>query len=224
MNTAFNRVLKHAARLNTPRLVAAGIAQVPPAEVFAIEQRLETFFGSRQSQRKSQELYSLMRLMCDNVPDMIWAKDLNGAFTFVNRAMAAKVLGAADTEEPIGKAIQIDAMFYTVIGVAPRGFTGLWPGQPPAAYIPITTYGGELAANFRLRGETWWTTYHWTWASMLVQRKPGVSLEAANADLTTAYLKSYRTQDAADHGGMTPIAVARPHAIAASVLSERGPN
>ncbi|HMA39093.1 MAG TPA: ADOP family duplicated permease [Gemmatimonadales bacterium] len=124
----------------------------------------------------------------------------------------------------LGQTLRIGASLYTVIGVAPRGFAGLWPGQPPAAYIPITTYGAELAANLRLRGETWWTTYHWTWASMLVQRKPGVSLEAANADLTTAYLKSYRTQDAADHGGMTPIAVARPHAIAASVLSERGPN
>jgi putative ABC transport system permease protein len=124
----------------------------------------------------------------------------------------------------LGQTLRIGATLYTVIGVAPRGFTGLWPGQPPAAYVPITTYGGELAANLRLRGETWWTTYHWTWASMLVQRRPGVSLEAANADLTTAYLKSYRTQDAADHGGMTPIAIARPHAIAASVLSERGPN
>ncbi|HEY6108849.1 MAG TPA: ADOP family duplicated permease [Gemmatimonadales bacterium] len=124
----------------------------------------------------------------------------------------------------LGQTLRIGATLYTVIGVAPRGFAGLWPGQPPAAYIPITTYGGEMAANLRLRGETWWTTYHWTWASMLVQRRPGVSLEAANADLTTAYLKSYRTQDAADHGGMTPIAIARPHAIAASVLSERGPN
>ena len=110
-----------------------------------------------------------------------------------------------------------------MIGVAPRGFAGLWPGQPPAAYIPITTYGGEMAANLRLRGETWWTTYHWTWASMLVQRKPGVSLEAATADLTAAYQKSYTAQAAVDRG-MTPIAVARPHAIAASVLSERGPN
>jgi predicted permease len=124
----------------------------------------------------------------------------------------------------LGQTLRIGATLYTVIGVAPRGFVGLWPGRPPAAYIPITTYGAELAANFRLRGETWWTTYHWTWASMLVQRKPGVSLEAADADLTTAYLKSYRAQDAADHGGMTPIAIARPHAIAASVLSERGPN
>ena len=123
----------------------------------------------------------------------------------------------------LGQTLRIGATLYTVIGVAPRGFAGLWPGQPPAAYIPITTYGAELAANFRLKGETWWTTYHWTWASMLVQRKPGVALEAGTADLTAAYQKSYTAQAAVDRG-MTPIAVARPHAIAASVLSERGPN
>ncbi|HMA42521.1 MAG TPA: ABC transporter permease [Gemmatimonadales bacterium] len=127
--------------------------------------------------------------------------------------------------DALGQTLRIGATLYTVIGVAPRGFAGLWPGRPPAAYIPITALGAEMAANLHLRGETWWTTYHWTWASMLVQRKPGVSLETANADLTTAYQKSYTTQAAAaDRGGMTPIAIARPHAIAASVLSERGPN
>lgn len=127
-------------------------------------------------------------------------------------------------QDVLGHTLRIGATLYTVIGVAPRGFAGLWPGQPPATYIPITSYGGELAANLRLRGETWWTTYHWTWASMLVQRKPGVSLAAATADLTAAYQKSYTAQAEADRGGMTPIALARPHAIAASVLSERGPN
>ena len=124
----------------------------------------------------------------------------------------------------LGQTLRIGATLYTVIGVAPRGFAGLWPGRPPAAYVPITTYGGELAANMRLRAERWWTTYHWTWASMLVQRKPGVSLAAATTDLTAAYQKSYTAQAEADGGGRTPIALARPHAIAASVLSERGPN
>lgn len=125
--------------------------------------------------------------------------------------------------DALGQTLRIGATLYTVIGVAPRGFAGLWPGRPPAAYVPLTAYGSELAANFRLRGETWWTTYHWTWASMLVERKPGVSLETANADLTAAYQKSYTTQADVDRG-MTPIAIARPHAIAASVLSQRGPN
>ena len=125
--------------------------------------------------------------------------------------------------EVLGQTVQIGATTYTVIGVAPRGFVGLWSGQPPAVYIPITAHGAELGASLRLRGEQWWSTYHWTWASMLAERKPGVSLEQANADLTAAYVQSYTAQAAVDHG-MTPLAVARPSASAASVLSERGPN
>jgi predicted permease len=128
--------------------------------------------------------------------------------------------GARDV---LGQTIQIGATLYTVIGVAPRGFAGLWPGAPPAAYIPITVYGAEMATGIHLRGETWYTTYHWTWASMIAERKPGVSVAAASADLTSAYLKSYNAEIAADPD-RTPVSVSRPHAFAASVLSQRGPN
>jgi len=58
---------------------------------------------------------------------------------------------------------------------------------------------------------------------MLVQRKPGVSVAAANADLTNAFLRSYAAQRMGSPG-LTPAEIARPHALAASVLSERGPN
>jgi predicted permease len=125
--------------------------------------------------------------------------------------------------EALGQTLQIGATTYTVIGVAPRGFVGLWPGQPPAVYIPITAYGAETGASLRLRAEQWWSTYHWTWASMLVERKPGVSVEQASADLTAAYAQSYAAQATVDVG-MTPLAVARPTASAESVLAERGPN
>ena len=123
----------------------------------------------------------------------------------------------------LGKSLQAGATLYTIIGVTPRGFVGLWPDQPPAVFVPITAYGAEMAANFRIHGETWYGTYHWTWASMMAQRKPGVSAAAANADLTAAYLRSYAAQGEVDHG-MTPVAIARPHGMVASVLSERGPN
>lgn len=48
-------------------------------------------------------VHSMMRLMCDNVPDLIWAKDLDGRFMFVNRAMCERLLNASDFDEPIGK-------------------------------------------------------------------------------------------------------------------------
>lgn len=62
----------------------------------------------RESEQRYKSLYSLMRLMCDNVPDLIWAKDLDRRFVFVNRATCEKLLIAGDTTEPIGK----DDMFF----------------------------------------------------------------------------------------------------------------
>jgi len=124
--------------------------------------------------------------------------------------------------DAIGSTLQIGPTLYTIIGVAPRGFVGLWPNQPPAAFIPIASYANADRVN--LRGEQWWSTYHWTWASMLAQRKPGVTAAAATADLTNAYARSYAAQAAESPKGTSPIEVARPRAIVASVLSERGPN
>ena len=125
--------------------------------------------------------------------------------------------------EALGRTLQVGATSYTIVGVATRGFVGLWPDEPPAVFVPITAYGAELAVNFGIHGETWYGTYHWTWASMLAERRPGVSLAAAEADLTTAFQRSRAAQAEVDHG-MEPAALAKPHALAASVLSERGPN
>src|SRR5216117_1677991 len=124
--------------------------------------------------------------------------------------------------DAIGSTLQIGPTLYTIIGVAPQGFVGLWPNQPPVAFIPIASYANAERVN--LRGERWWTTYHWTWASMLAQRKPGVTAAAATADLTAAYARSYAVQAAESPKGTSPIEVARPRGIIASVLSERGPN
>jgi len=121
----------------------------------------------------------------------------------------------------LGSTLQIGPTVYTIVGVAPEGFFGLWPTQRPVAFIPVSCHASAWAA-MRLRNERWWTTYQWTWMSMLVQRKPGVSLAAATADLTNALLKRYTAQ-LATSPGMTPLALARPRGIVASVLSERGP-
>ncbi|MBN1632692.1 MAG: PAS domain S-box protein, partial [Ignavibacteria bacterium] len=41
----------------------------------------------RESKEKYKNLYRMIRMMCDNSPDMIWAKDLNNHYLFANRAM-----------------------------------------------------------------------------------------------------------------------------------------
>src|SRR5690348_14394378 len=125
----------------------------------------------------------------------------------------------------LGQTMQIGATLYTIIGVAPRGFVGLWADEPPAAYVPIATYGAEIGANLRLRGENWWSTYHWRWAWMIAQRKPGVTIAAADADLTAADLKSLGIEDAqSPPRDRTPLSLSKPHGLVASIVSERGPN
>jgi len=123
--------------------------------------------------------------------------------------------------DALGSTLRIGPLVYTIIGVEPAGFAGLWPDQPPVAYIPVSSYASTM--DFHMKGETWWTTYHWTWSQTIALRKPGVSLAAADADLTSAYRRSYAAEVASDPG-QTPIDLARPRALAASILSQRGPN
>ena len=92
----------------------------------------------------------------------------------------------------IGESVRIGPTLYTIIGVTPQEFVGLWPDQPPVAYIPITSYGA--AQGITRGGRTWWETYSWGWMSMIVRRKPGVSIQAANADLANAAIRSYEAQ------------------------------
>lgn len=57
----------------------------------------------KKSEEKYFELYSLMRLMADTVPDMIWAKDNENKYLFANRATCDILLKCANTHEPYGK-------------------------------------------------------------------------------------------------------------------------
>ena len=123
----------------------------------------------------------------------------------------------------IGAKVQIASVVYTIIGVSPPGFVGLWADQPPAFFIPITTYGAATArTNLRLKAD-WWKTYSWGWMSVLLRRKPGVSIERANADLTQAAVKSYQSQ-LLEQTRSSPLALTRPRAVVGSIIAERGPN
>jgi predicted permease len=121
----------------------------------------------------------------------------------------------------IGSALQIGALVYTIIGVTPQEFAGLWPLRPPVAYVPIAAFAASDGPA------DWATTYGWAFGlQTLVRRKPGVSSAAASADLSNALERSFRAQGAAESDRRTPdqrLAALRPRALAASVLFERGP-
>lgn len=62
---------------------------------------------AQRSIKKQEEHYkalsTMFRLMADNMPDMLWAKDMNCRFLFANQAICDRLLFAKDTEEPIGR-------------------------------------------------------------------------------------------------------------------------
>jgi len=123
----------------------------------------------------------------------------------------------------VGSKVQIGSILFTIIGVAPRGFVGVWPTQPPAYFVPTATMADSRAKTMAFLKVSWWKTYSWGWLNVIARRKPGVSMERADADLTQAFVKSYQSQ-IVEQPRTTPIAISRPRAFAASILSERGPN
>ena len=120
----------------------------------------------------------------------------------------------------LGMQMPIGPKTYTIIGVAPEGFTGMTAGMLPVAFIPITAFaaGQKIGAP-----SDFYMKYSWSWMEMIVRRKPGVSEAALTADLTTAFRRSYERQRESNPR-TTPAEIAKPRAIAAPVLRERGPN
>jgi len=56
-----------------------------------------------KSREEYKSAYDLFRLLADTTNDMLWAKDMQGNFTFTNKAICEKLLNAKDVNEPIGK-------------------------------------------------------------------------------------------------------------------------
>ncbi|HNX38054.1 MAG TPA: PAS domain S-box protein [Candidatus Cloacimonadota bacterium] len=67
------------------------------------EERLLNQDTHSAGEKKYRELYQMLRLMCDNVTDMIWAKDINNRYLFANEKFCQTILLAEDTDEPVGK-------------------------------------------------------------------------------------------------------------------------
>ncbi|HEY9226600.1 MAG TPA: ADOP family duplicated permease, partial [Gemmatimonadaceae bacterium] len=120
--------------------------------------------------------------------------------------------------DALGAKLNIGSKVYTVIGATPEGFDA-FATQPVIGFAPIAAMAEGMGAP-RLK---WHDTYNMTWFEAFARRKPGVSVDAASADLTRAHQISYRKQLAVQPRN-TPIELARPRGISGPVLRERGPN
>ena len=57
----------------------------------------------RKREKEYFTLYNLNRMVTNNVPDMIWAKDLEGRYIFANQAICGHLLMCSDPEKALGK-------------------------------------------------------------------------------------------------------------------------
>jgi hypothetical protein len=122
--------------------------------------------------------------------------------------------------DALGSTIRIDTTTFTIVGIAPRGFAGLWPDRAPAAYIPISTY----AATRRSLGvgTAWARRYRASWLSVMARRRPDATIDAADTELTAAARRSYEAEMATQPTGRDePVSRVRPHVLPAVCHPER---
>ena len=82
----------------------------------------------------------------------------------------------------VGRTVTISSRPYTVVGVAPRGFTGVDLDRVDL-WRPLTTKTGASARH--------WGPGHMAGPGIVARLKPGVSFEQAAADATDAYRRTY---------------------------------
>ena len=121
----------------------------------------------------------------------------------------------------IGQRLTIGGTAYTIIGVAPKGFTGMSLTKT-SAFIPISAGAWELFTA-RPGRPPWYQGYNFTWMEMVARRRADVSPEVAEADLTRAYVRSLEAERAV-RANRGPVVDLKPRAELASILFDRGPN
>lgn len=123
-------------------------------------------------------------------------------------------------KDVIGQALQVGDLSYTIVGVAPEGFTGITEGRPRAAFIPITSFAGNQPGD---DGRTYYTRYNWGWMEMMVRRRPEVNIERASADLSAAYQRSW-TAEREFYPQLAPVDVGKPYAVVGALKTSAGPD
>jgi predicted permease len=118
-----------------------------------------------------------------------------------------------------GEVLQVGDVRATIIGVAPRGFAGVNDAQPPAVYLPITTFAANAAGD----GKTYFEKYQWSFMNVMVRRRAGVTVDEAAADASQAFRRSWEA-GRVDEPLRPPLESAQPRVAVSSVRPGAGPN
>ncbi len=81
----------------------------------------------------------------------------------------------------LGRAISLNGVRFTIVGVAARGFHGTNVGTSIDVYLPIMMMP---AVNPPARG---WNTRHWWWLTLTARLKPGITAKAATPEMNVLW-------------------------------------
>ena len=73
----------------------------------------------------------------------------------ISDAFWLRALGSRS--DVVGRHIHLNGVSYAIVGVAARGFTGEWIGQPTDIWIPLAMHGAVLPESTDLFGDLWGT-------------------------------------------------------------------
>ena len=88
------------------RIVKQTIKNQPGSRLIIISDITDQVARQRERlavEERYRHMFNMFRLMADNMPDLLWAKDLDNKYIFTNKAICETLLHATDTNEPIGK-------------------------------------------------------------------------------------------------------------------------
>src|SRR5688572_13396974 len=93
----------------------------------------------------------------------------------------------------VGEELQVGDVRAEIVGVAPRGLGGLDDFRPPSVFIPAATLGSARGLS-SAAVQSFYRYHPWNSVVTLVRRRPGVSLEAAEAEVTRVTHASWETE------------------------------
>jgi predicted permease len=97
--------------------------------------------------------------------------------TIVSHGFWERSLGS--DPNAVGKTVTLNRMPYTIVGVAPKNFTGVFLGGGPALWLP-------MSKNLVIRPE-WYETRRGLFLNGIARLKPGVTVEQARSNLRTVF-------------------------------------
>ena len=102
----------------------------------------------------------------------------------------------------IGKHVDIKAVPFTIVGVAPPEFFGVQPGQAVDFWAPLVDDPKLLP--WHKGNRAYFTSRDWWWLTMMARLKPGVTEQQANTELDVLFQQSISVAGASARPETTP--------------------